>query len=146
MIEVAEEMLREAIEVDGPPHSFPASTDGGARAIDGLRRGFRRVEAGDHPGTALAARLHHEALVGLGQPQVVTGIDLGAGPRRRAEAELPGFGALHGDDEGSLAARAVARILGAGAAGAAVVDTQGGEIARPDADEGQRPLAVPVRR
>ena len=89
------------------------------------------------PGSFLAAGLDQEAVVELGQHQVVPLGHLGAGAHRGAEAGRSGAGALHGDHERGRATGTVVVVDKRPGRERAVLDQHGGDLAGAYAQEGK---------
>ena len=87
------------------------------------------------PRPDLGAGPDDEALVQLGQDDVVAAADLGPGAHRGAEAGCAGGRALDRHDDGRGAARGVVVVGVRTAEEHAVLDAERGELARPDAEE-----------
>ena len=101
-----------------------------------IERRFRRQRL-HQSGALLAADLDQEAIVQLGQHQVMSLGHLGAGAHRRAEAGRSGAGALHGDHERGGSTGTVVVVDERPGGERAVLDQHGGDLAGAHPQEGE---------
>jgi hypothetical protein len=100
--------------------------------------GTARRQLGHDGGALERTGLHDEALIYLGEEDVVAAADLRPGPHRGTEARARGCGALDGDDERGGSAGTVVLVRELAPQEDPVLRLEGRDLAGSDSQEGQR--------
>ena len=107
------------------------------RSLPLRERGWHKAQAQQQFPARHRSGAHHEAVVQLGQSQVVAALDLGPGAHRGAEAGVGRPGALHGDHQRGPATRHEVVVDECSLGEDLVLDAQGRDVTGTDAEEGQ---------